>query len=1200
MVNLLRFNPGSRGLEQVDLTSLEVCLHRFKSRSHVLVSSAALLLPTATAVVLGVNAPSALAQADAGRLAGAITDPSGAVVPDAPITLVNTNTGALRTGKSSSSGTYEFAGVPAGSYVETVSAPGFATYKAAVTITVGGNATLDVALSTAAQNTVVEVQATNDATQINTTTPEISQVINPRQVLDLPSLTRNPYDFVALSGNAASDPGGSTSRGVGVAISGQRAAGTEILLDGVENENNYDATPGQNIPLDAVQEYRVVTSGFDAQYGRASGGVVNLITRTGTNKLHGSVYEFNRISALASNTWNENATNYALRASGQPTQPGDHFTRNQFGYSVGGPIKRDKLFFFSNTEWNRIRSTGKEQFEIPTASFIAASSPATQAFFAQYGAVDPRTILGATVPVAGFASDPLQIATKVAAIDAGAGTPQNTWSTLNRFDYTVNPKISMYFRAADYSEVDFAGTNSLSPYVGYDTGTTTFNQSYLYNLDIVISNSLLSNSKVSYSRQNTAQPINGAPVPSLYLNQANTASTDNTTGNFIVFPGYLPTSPGNALPFGGPSNVYQFQQNLTYTKGKHTLTLGGEFFQLRDNRTFGAYEEAVEQVAKNGTKYALALGALQAGNIYSFEVAINPQGKLPCAYNQAGALVTTPSCTLTLPATSPDFERENTFNDGNWYVQDSWKASKNLTLTGGIRWDYYGVQHNHNPNLESNFFFGSGETVPQQVANGQVLTTPNSPVGGLMAKQLKNYAPRVGVAWDPFGNGKWSIRSGFGISYERNFGNVTYNVIQNPPNYAGVTLVSNYNAITRPTGTQYTLQTSNFGPFAGSSGAVPLAPSSIRALQQNMPTAYTEEWSLAVEHQLSRADLVSVEYSGAHGVHQYAIAPFNGIGYGTFNGSTNPSAYHLNRLNPQYASINQRLANGSNSYDGLNVRFQSNDYQRIGLQLSVNYTLSHALDNLSSTFSESGNNFNLGYLNPFNPSLDRGNADYDVRHRVSIGGLYRPNWLDFKSNRIAHVIAGGLEFAPIAVLRTGTPFTIYDCTNAINNCPRVVPAPGLTYHNSVGANNSINSFNFAPVPVAAGNLFVNSQGYSDFSDTLGGYQNPGVGRNQFYGPNNITFNLGAYKNFTFGEGDRYGVQLRAEFYNVLNHSNYYPELGSADYSGLVTPATAATATAPAMPAIPGNLQAEKGVIGGGSPTSADERRNTQLAIRLQF
>ena len=269
----------------------------------------------------------------------------------------------------------------------------------------------------------------------------------------------------------------------------------------------------------------------------------------------------------------------------------------------------------------------------------------------------------------------------------------------------------------------------------------------------------------------------------------------------------------------GPANTYQFLEDLTYTRGNHTMHFGGEFLQLRDNRVFGASENATQLIAKSGTDYGTALQDLQAGDIYTFAVALNPQGKLPCSFNPDGTLDTTPACSITLPAQSPNFERENTFNDGSWYAEDSWKATPRLTLDFGIRWEYYGVQHNHNPNLESNFYLGSGSTLPQQIADGQIKTTPNSPVGGLIAKDLNNYAPRLGFSFDPTGTGKWAIRGGFGIAYERDFGNVTYNVIQNPPNYAGVTLTSGG-------GTQYSIQTTNFGPFAGTTGTVGLpAPS---------------------------------------------------------------------------------------------------------------------------------------------------------------------------------------------------------------------------------------------------------------------------------------------------------------------------------------------------------------------------------------
>jgi hypothetical protein len=1127
-------------------------------------------------LLLSISATGVYAQVDLGQLSGTVTDSTGAVLPNASVHIHSDATGLDRTMMTDGAGSYIFGSIPNGTYTETITSTGFETFNTKVVVNVGGKATIDAKLQTGTSSTVIEVAATDEASQVNTTSSEISTVITPRQVMDLPSLTRNPYDFVELSGNAGSDPNGSTGRGVGFSLSGQRAAGTEILLDGVENADNYDAEVGQTIPLDAVEEYRIITNGFDAQYGRASGGVVNLVTKGGSNKFHGSAYEYNRVSDLAANTYNEDAQNYANRAAGLPNNPADHFTRNQFGFSVGGPVLRDRLFFYSNFEWNRIRSIGSKIYEIPTPAFIAASSATTQTFFSNFGTIAPSTRIGQTVAVDGYTgANPLELATVSAPIDAGAGAPLNQWDAVNRIDYTVSQKMSMFFRAGSFKDTYQAGYNSLSPYAGYNTGQNDFDQSYLYGLNYTFTPLLLSTSKVSFSRLNTLQPLNGtALIPGLYLNQANTASTDNGTGNVIALPGYLPTSPGGALPFGGPANTYQFLQNINYTIKAHTLNFGGEFFQLRDNRTFGAYDNAVQLVAKSGTGLSTALNALAAGDAYSYEVAINPQGHLPCAYNQDGSLNATAACSITLPATSPSFVRENTFNDGSWYAEDSWKVSPRLVLDYGIRWEYYGVQHNHDPNLESNYFLGSGDNIAEQVASGQILTTPNSPYGGVTKKNLKNYAPRIGFAYDPLGNGKWSVRGGFGISYERNFGNVTYNIIQNPPNYAGVTLTSSAT-------NQYMISTTNFGPFAGSGGTVGLPAPSLRALAQTMPTAYTEQYLFSVEHEIAPGDLLAIEYSGARGVHQYSIADVNGVGYGTFLGDEVTSDYANDRLNHQYGAINIREANGDSHYDGVNVRLNASNLAHYGLQMTMNYTLSHALDNLSSTFSESANNFNLGYLNPFNPKLDYGNADYDTRHRLTIGGLYEPSFLEFKSNRILHATFGGLEFAPIAQLSSGTPFTIYDCTNGLNACPRIVAAPGLKYRGTPTPNGGINSYDYIAIPATSDNPFVNSQGFSDFPDTLGGYQNSGLGRNQWFGPHNYTFDLGTYKNFHFGKTERYTAQLRGEFYNVLNHHNFYPVVGDADYAEETT------------------VEAIKGSPGGSS-SSGDERRNVQIALRLQF
>ncbi len=1068
---------------------------------------------------------------------------------------------------------YQVLSLPPGVYDISIKAPGFGDYKGAATVAVGGSTTVDAKMGVGSQLTV-QVDANDAGGQVNTTTSEISTVISPRQIVDLPSLTRNPYDFVVLSGNVTQDPNGSTLRGVGVSISGTRSSATEILLDGVENVDLYNQAVGTQIPLDAVQEYRVVTNGFDAEYGRASGGIVNLATKSGTNAFHGSVYEYNRVSALAANTYYEDATNYSLKQSGLPANPGDHFTRNQFGYAVGGPIKRDKLFFFSNTEFIRVRSSGTQNAVVPTDSFIASSAPNVQDFFSKYGKLASNVKVVAPVAVAGFDAAPLQQVSFQVPSDASAGSPQNSWLTDERFDFNLSPKTTMFYRYGGYHETDQAGAVSFSPYAGYSTAQVVFNQSNLFSITHIFSPQLISTSKAAYSRINLQQPLGTGPVgPTLYLNQANTASADSSTGLDIAFPGYLPFSPGNALPFGGPQNLTQFQEDLNWTVKTHSLHFGGQFLQTRDNRLFGAYENSVEQVAKNGTGEAAALARLQAGTLYSFQGAVNPQGKLPCPTNEAGKTQVSPDCTLTLPVNAPSFKRENTFNDGAVYGQDNWKLTPRLTLNAGLRWEYYGVQHNSNKNLESNFFTGTGANFFEQVRNGTVLTTPNSPKHGLIGQQYHNFGPRFGFAYDVSGTGKTVVRGGYGISYERDFGNVTYNVIQNPPNYAVISLVAGVDV------PSLAVTSDNSGPLAGT-GTKPLPKTSLRALAQNIPASYVSQYSLSVQHEVLPNTLVAVEYTGTRGVHLYSIANLNPAYFGNeYLGDEHAG----NRLNYQFSNINQRQANGDGYYNGLNVRLESSRFAESGLQLNANYTYSHSLDNLSSTFSESGNNFNLGYLNPFNPSLDRGNSDYDVRQRFVVGGIYQPKWLEFNNaGHFVHTLLGGLEFAPIFTARTGTPFTIYDCTNAFASCPRVVNTPGLKFHGTPKANGGVDSYDYIPLPAASANPYVDSTfGLSDVPDCIASscYQNAGLARNQWFSPSVWNLDLGVHKNFKITE--RLNLQLRGEFYNLPNHHNFYVVPGNADFAEVSA------------------VQAIKGAPGG-SPGATDERRQTQLAVRIEF
>ncbi|HEY2012740.1 MAG TPA: carboxypeptidase regulatory-like domain-containing protein, partial [Bryobacteraceae bacterium] len=249
-------------------------------------------------------APPLLAQVEAGQIAGTVTDPSGAVVPGANITVINVATGAQRQATSSASGAWQVTGLEPGNYKVTVTSASFKPFTANVEVTVGGHLTLDAPLSLSSSVTEIQVQGAGGVA-VNTQTQELSQVVDTNQLSQLPSLTRNPYDFVMLSGNVSNGDNTTpnmnsgqnlSSRGVGYAINGQRESGTEVLLDGVENLSVFGDSVGEQVPIDAVQEYSILTNNFAAQYGRASGGVVNLATKSGTNAFHGGGWEFNRLS----------------------------------------------------------------------------------------------------------------------------------------------------------------------------------------------------------------------------------------------------------------------------------------------------------------------------------------------------------------------------------------------------------------------------------------------------------------------------------------------------------------------------------------------------------------------------------------------------------------------------------------------------------------------------------------------------------------------------------------------------------------------------------------------------------------------------------------------------------------------------------------------------------------------------------------
>ncbi len=1091
------------------------------------------------------------AQTETGQITGTITDPTGAAVPQATIKATLINTGAVRTVTSSSDGAYNISNLLPGTYRLDVTATGFAPAQKQVLVTVGARVGQDFQVQVGTTATTVEVSETTPP--VNTETQTLSQVVTQNEIRELPNLTRNPYQFVELAGNISDV--GIGSRGAGFAINGQRESSTNILLDGGSNNDEFAGNIGQQIPLDAVQEFSVLTSNFTAEYGRASGGIVNVVSKSGTNDFHGTAYEFNRVSRLSSNSFQNNANGV----------PESVFVRNQFGYSFGGPIIRNKLFFFSSTEWTRIRSAATGFAWVPTSQLIAQTPANVQQFFSSLGqlrstastlgtvSLNDLTAMNGKNPCAGLpcaslaATMPLftHVAYNVPT-DAGGGYPQNTWDTFNRVDYNVSDKTQVYGRYALYSEQDQQGVLSNSPYNNYDLGQTYFNHNFLASVIHSFSPTWTSQSKVDFNRLTNLQQglTSRGLVPTMYANITGQVAIGSDS---VAFPGYNPFTPGNGGAFGGPQNILQFYEDVSWSKGAHTVRFGGTYDYIRDNRTYAAYQTAVDGLSKS-TGLGGAISGLLSGQFTDIKVAIDPQGKFPC-----GASGPSPACSVTLPVGSPNFSRSNRFNEGALYVQDSWKIRPRITLNLGLRWEHFGVQHNKNANLDANWYASgigfADDNLGAYLRNGSIQVAPKSPIGELWAPDYHDFAPRIGAAWDVFGDGKTSLRGGYGIGYERNFGNVTFNLIQNPPNYAVLDVPG---AVT----------TNNFGPLGGNNGTLPLPKVGARIVDPHIKTAYAHFWNVALQREVARHVVYSLEYSGSKGVNLYSIAYPNQNGFGNFilgdsctglqpDGSTTCTSVP----NPNYGvSVGYRGNEGFSIYHSLNNRVVITNLANTGMDLTVNYTWSHAIDNLSSTFFEAAGtsgqfgNANItinngdyvyGLLDPYHPNLDRGDAEFDIRHRIVMAG----NWKVPTGSHSGwkRTLLGGWSLNPLFSAHSGQPFSVFDSSAQMLplNTPRAtfignVPSTGngLVATSTPDTYNYL-TFNAASIATEPMSFLPGSKWPSNMS-----------GRDAFRGPGWWNFDLGLYKDTKITE--RVTLQLRAESFNIFNHANLYVNGPTAD------------------------------------------------------
>ena len=1077
----------------------------------------------------------AFGQSETGQITGTVVDVNGAVVAGASVTATSTKTGFSRSTTTNGDGSYTLSNLQPSTYEISVKSGNFQEFKVTKDVNVASDVVVNAALSaTGIQTTVDVVAGGSGLAEVNTTDQTVSTVVTNRQIEALPTITRNPYDFITTAGNVSTGDNG--GRGLGVAINGQRSASTSILLNGGENVDTFTATAGQTVPLDSVQEFRILTGTFTADFGRATGGVVNLVTKSGQNKFFGSAYVFNRNSQFASAGFDNNSRITAAdRTNGVLAR--QHFNRNEFGGSIGGPIIKNKLLFFHNTELRRTRSTGSLTAFVPSAGSIAASAPATQAFFAGYSLASTPTGRTAGLPDVGTGSCTATIPGVRCFIfnevrysvpnDTGAGTPEDGIQSVSRIDWNVSNNLQIYGVYSLERRTFALGSNADSPYKGFNTGSLIDNTNVQIAGTYSLGSNLVGTSRFTFNKLASEQPLGDQPSgPTLYAR----AAVTRISGVPIAFPGYLPFSPGSAIPFGGPQKVFNASQEFNWNLGNHLLKLGGQYYKILDNRAFGAYQNAVETLANNNST-TTAIQNLFNGVISQFDGAINPKGAFP-------------GQNVTLPVSFPQFSRNNRYDEFAVFGMDSFKLFPNFTANVGLRYEYYGPQRNSDPKLDSNFYFGGDGTLsPANVRSGSVQLAPNSPVKDLWKKDKNNFAPSIGFAYDIEGNGKSALRAGYALRYERNFGNVTFNVIQNPPNYAVVQIAG-----TQP------ITLSNSGPLSGSSGTVQLPATSLRAVDPNIVNAFAHQYSAAYERRFGQF-LASATFSGTTGKKLYSIANINRRGSGlALLGSPDTSCatftaagFRSDRLKCQFGNINYRGNGGYSSYQGVTFSLESGNLFGSGLAMATRYTFSQAKDNLSTTFSETGNAFNLGFLDAYNPSLDYGFADFDVRHRFVSSFVWDvPTQKIFKDG-IAKKILGGWTLGGVITARSGDPFTVYDCGgNTVTVCYRLIPTGNVPFTGKRGADTgAANTFSYinlsnqssVVLPGSATDIFPGENG--NLPDNM-------TARNAFRGPGIWNADLSLAKKFYFTE--RVNLQFRVDAQNVFNHANTFINKAETDIS----------------------------------------------------
>ncbi len=1042
------------------------------------------------------------------QISGTVKDASGLGVPEARVTVTQTDTGVTRAAVTASSGAYSLPSLPIGPYRMEVRKEGFATFvESGIVLQVDSAPTIDPVLNLGAVSTAVEVQAAS--AMVESHSSGVGQVVNQQQVLEMPLNGRQITQLITLAGGSntvASGFGQAPTSGnlmssknypneALVSVAGGMLNGTTYLMDGGTHNDVFN---NLNLPLpfpDAVQEFKVETSALPAEYGQHSAGAVNVVTKSGSNEIHGDAFEFVRNG------------NFNARDFFAPVR--DNLKRNQFGGTVGGPIKKNKLFFFFGYQGTLIRSApAATPAVVPTLSMLAGDFRAyeSQCFRTAQTLKGPFGTGGApanVLPTGLISSQALAMAKNFPVGPEPCGNTtyalvanQDEHMGLGKIDYQISANQSFfgrYFVTHSLTPSSFTGTELSVQNAGTDDEVNSLVLGHTF----ILGPGALNSFRATLDRDGITKfqvPIitpTSIGVQNIYQPLPN-YSNINITGDFVSAGGF-------ATPGLVNTTTYQFSDDFSLVKGSHQMQFGANYIRPMQATTFCVYCNGLFTFSGQDTGNAMA--DFISGSLDSF----------------------------TQLNISHDNEKWQYIG---LYAQDSWKVNSRLTVNYGVRWEPY---------LNGRLLNGQVSHFNMADFLGNVHSTvyPNAPAGTLYPGDAgfdtggrpnqttwRNFAPRFGLAWDPKGDGKTLIRASWGIFYDMPQTLFYYNYSTEPLWGESITIINPQGGFANPWlgypgGNPFpTSQNKNTAyPTAGYYETVPL----------HVQNTYVEQWNITVQRQLGTSWLLKASYLGNDTVHLWTDQELNPAIYVSGNcpvgqfglkapglcstTSTTQARRLLTQLNPSqgpfYGTVESLDDGGTASYNALIVsgehRFAKN------FSMLANYTWAHCVSDLQTT-ELSG----PVYTNPANRRFDRGNCTaVDVRQNFNLAAVVQsPHY----SSRALQWIAGDWQIAPIVAAHSGNFFTV---TTGVDNALTGIGAqrPNLSLSNPYCANRSYTCW-----------LNFNAFG-SPANGTLGN-----LGINNLVGPGYFDVDLALSRRFRIKE--KQYIEIRAEAFNIQNRVNF--------------------------------------------------------------